>query len=124
MDMAAIFDSNIIIDALNSHRPALDAIKSLGGGSTTMSRISWIEILAGAKPDHRAATEAYLRGCNIIELTPDIAARAVEIRRDSRLNLGDAIIWSTALISGRTLITRDSRDFPPDWPGVHRPYQI
>ena len=122
MPVLSMFDSNIIIDALNRHRPAFDALKAFSDGATMISRISWIEIVAGASPDHLAATEAYLRGCTVIELTPDIAGRAAEVRRQTRLKLPDAIILATALITDRQLVTRD-RNFPPDWPGIHHPYE-
>lgn len=118
----AMFDSNIIIDALNRHGPALDTIKAFSTPTTVLSRISWIEIMAGAKDDKLLATEAYLRGCTIIELTPEIAARAAELRRKSRLKLPDAMIWATASITERLLITRD-REFPAHWTGVHHPYE-
>jgi predicted nucleic acid-binding protein len=119
--MDALFDSNIIIDALNKHQPAFEAIQEFGANGTALSRVSWIEILAGAKTDHLLATEAYLRGCTIVELTPDIAARAAEVRRKTRLKLPDAIIWATASITERRLITRDT-NFPAHWPGIHHPY--
>lgn len=120
----AIFDSNIIIDALNRHEPAREVIEAMGRGSTTLSRISWIEVMAGPKDEHLRATEAYLRGCNIIELTPVIAARAALVRRVTRLKLADAVIWATALVTQRILVTRDDQDFPADWPGVHHPYIV
>jgi predicted nucleic acid-binding protein len=123
MTAGALFDTNIVIDALNRHRPAFDAIKEHGQGAITVSRITWIEVLAGAKPPVRVATEAFLRGCQIVELTPEIAARTAEVRQSSRLKLGDAIIWATALETGRTLVTRDT-DFRPGTPGVHHPYEL
>ena len=121
MPVLSMFDSNIIIDALNRHKPAFEALKAFSNDVTVISRISWIEIVAGARSDHLAATEAYLRGCTIIELTPDIAARAAEVRRQTRLKLPDAIILATASFTERQLVTRD-RSFPPDWPGIHHPY--
>ena len=121
MALDAMFDSNIIIDALNKHQPAFEAIQQFGTSGTVLSRVSWIEIMAGAKPDHLLATEAYLRGCTIIELSPEISARAAEVRRKTRLKLPDAIIWATASITERLLITRDT-NFPAHWPGIHHPY--
>lgn len=121
MAVHAMFDSNIIIDALTRHGSALAAIKEFGDPVTVLSRISWIEIMAGAKPDNLLATEAYLRGCTIIELSPEIAARAAEVRRKTRLKLPDAMIWATASITERLLVTRDN-GFPAHWPGIHHPY--
>ncbi len=121
MVLRAMFDSNIIIDALNKHGAALAAIKKFSEPATVLSRVSWIEIMAGTKADNLLATEAYLRGCTLIELTPEIAARSAEVRRQTRLKLPDAIIWATASITERVLVTRDT-NFPAHWPGIHHPY--
>jgi len=49
---------------------------------------------------------------------------AVDLRRPYRMRLPDALIWATALELGHTLITRNSRDFPPEHPGIRLPYQV
>lgn len=116
-----LFDTNIIIDALNRHQPARDILATVE--QITLSRISWIEVMAGAKTQ-RLATEAFLRGCRIVELDAPIAARTVEVRRVTRLKLPDAIIWATALVTGRSLITRDAKDFDGDCPDIIVPYVI
>lgn len=36
----------------------------------------------------------------------------------------DAIILSTAQIRGRVLVTRNTRDFPAEMPGIRVPYQL
>jgi predicted nucleic acid-binding protein len=124
MSRPSLFDTNILIDALNRRQQAYEALQRLGEGAITISRISWIEVMSGPSPEKLALTEAFLRGCTIIEVSPEIAARAAAVRRSSRLKLGDALIWATADASGRTLVTRDTRDFPADWPHVHHPYTL
>ncbi len=42
----------------------------------------------------------------------------MHVRKTTRLKLPDAIIYSTALAMGRTLLTLNSRDFPPGTPSV------
>ena len=49
--------------------------------------------------------------------------RAVELRRERRLRLPDAIIWATARCAGCLLVTRNTGDFPEDEPDVRVPYQ-
>jgi len=34
------------------------------------------------------------------------------------------IIWASARHAGVLLVTRNSRDFPPDHPGVRIPYKV
>ena len=116
-----LFDSNIVIDALNRNEQARDALKEVD--TVVISRISWIEIMAGARGDKAAPTEAYLRGCRIIELDEPIARRAAMVRQSRRIKLPDAIIWATAIVTGRVLVTRDIGDFPADMPGVRHLHQ-
>jgi predicted nucleic acid-binding protein len=60
-------------------------------------------------------TPAQLNALNTIAgITVEIAERAVRLRRTMRLKLPDAIIEATALTSGRTLVTHNTRDFPAD----------
>jgi predicted nucleic acid-binding protein len=60
----------------------------------------------------------------IIPLEAAIAETAVQIRRSHRLRLPDAIIWATAQVHEATLVTRNTRDFNPDWEGIHLPYKL
>ena len=43
------------------------------------------------------------------------------LRQTMRLKLPDAIIYATALETGRTLVTMNSRDFPPGTEAVFIP---
>lgn len=52
-----------------------------------------------------------------------VAQEAVRLRRAGRLRLPDAIIYATARVHGRTLVTRNTRDFPEGEPGVDVPYR-
>jgi predicted nucleic acid-binding protein len=49
---------------------------------------------------------------------------AVQLRRTHRIRLPDAIIWATAQTKEVILVTRNTKDFDPDWEGVHLPYTI
>jgi predicted nucleic acid-binding protein len=48
--------------------------------------------------------------------------RAVALNGDKRIKLPDAIIWATARTSDRLLMTRNTKDFAADEPGVRVPY--
>ena len=64
----------------------------------------------------------FLRDFRVVELTRGIARDAVEIRRHMRTRLPDAIIWATARAESALLVTRNTKDFPKDDPGVRVPY--
>lgn len=118
-----IFDTSILIDALNDVRPAKAEFKRVKRG--WISRISWIEVLAGGPAAALPETEFFLRRFGVMEVTEEIGRRAADIRRSNKkLKLPDAIIWASAQVSGRILITRNSKDFPAQMPGIRMPYTI
>jgi hypothetical protein len=118
----ALFDTNILIDGLKGFTAAE---KELARYSRRwISRIGWIEVLAGAGDDARQV-EDYLDHFQVVELSEEIARRAAFIRQQRKqINLPDAIIWATAQVSGRILITRNSKDFPASLPGIRVPYTL
>jgi len=90
-----------------------------------MSLITWMEVLVGAADSEEEATlHAFLDRFEILPVTLPVAERSVELRREHRLRLSDAIIWATADVAGRLLVTRNTRDFPPDHPGIRVPYRL
>ena len=50
--------------------------------------------------------------------------KRVQLRRARRLRLPDALIWATDRRRGSLLVTRNTKDFPKDDPGVRVPYSI
>ncbi|MFW1123213.1 PIN domain-containing protein, partial [Vibrio parahaemolyticus] len=69
-------------------------------------------------------TRRFLEGFDVIALDDEIANRAVALRRAHRIKLPDAVIWATAQTAGRLLVTRNTKDFPPNDPGVREPYTL
>lgn len=118
-----LLDSNILIDYLNGIGQAETVIAK--AEATTISRVSWIEVLVGAEsPEQANAIRAWLTQFSIIEIDADVAERAIELRRSHRLRLPDVLIWATAEAHGLILVSRNTRDFPADQPGIHVPYQV
>ena len=118
----ALFDTNILIDHLNAAPQADAEIDRYD--DRAISIISWIEVMAGASPDLTEPTRTYLDGYLIVGLEDRIAEQAVSIRKSRRLKLPDAVIWATAQMTGRLLVTRNTKDFPADDPGVRAPYVL
>jgi predicted nucleic acid-binding protein len=122
-DMKALFDSNIVIDALNGHRKAKSEIAAWP--DRAISVISFVEVMAGVLGTEQKITRDFLLGFKIIDVDSDIAEYAVSVQAERRLSLADALIVATAQATGRTLITRDAKlqnEF--DDPVVFVPYEL
>ena len=121
MNNGELFDSNILIDALNGYNRAEALLRQALAPS--ISVITWMEVLAGVDADDEQEVRAFFRTFEVIALSDDIMDRSIILRRTSRLKLLDAIILATAQTTGRTLYTRNSRDFI-EGPGVQVPYKL
>lgn len=118
-----VYDTVILIDALRDIEPAKKEL--LRSKRNWISRISWIEVLAGAGQDDASVIEEFLSFFSVIELSEDIGRRAALIRAQHRkIRLPDAIIWASAQTTGRILVTRNTKDFPANMPGIRVPYII
>jgi predicted nucleic acid-binding protein len=82
-----------------------------------------MEVLAGAKPEEEAALKTWLLTFELIDLDRPIAERAVQIRREKHVRLPDAIIRATAQVRSLLLVSRNTKDFPENDPGVRVPYR-
>ncbi len=118
----ALFDTNILVDALSGAAAARAELQRVR--RPWITRVTWVEVMAGAPEAAASGTEAFLGRFSISELTDEIARRAAVIQRDRRLKLPDAILWATAQVSGRILVTRNIKDFPAVMPGIRIPYQL
>jgi hypothetical protein len=86
------------------------------------SRITWMEVLAGAHSlDEEQETRKLLGLFRIVEIGAEIAERAVTLRRERRLCLPDAVVLASAHQCACPIITCDTGDFSPDWPAVRCP---
>lgn len=90
--------------------------------SISISRMAWTEVLSKAtKADVAAAKSSMLA----FEIDADVAEHAAALRRErARLRSPDAIILATSQLRGRTLITRNTKDFAADMPGIRIPYTL
>lgn len=121
------FDANILIDALLNHEPARRELShiSRSGARMWISRMAWIEVLS--KGNDAVVREAltFLRRFGLDEIDDEISLRAAALRRERpRLRSPDAIILATAQIRGRVLVTRNTKDFPANMPGIRVPYTL
>ncbi len=120
------FDANIVIDALLGVAGAkLEIDRARGTGKLWISRVAWIEVLSKGTSREIAAAKAFLSGFAIDELDAEVAERAAGLRRErSKLRAADAVILASAQLRGRILVTRNTRDFPANMPGIRVPYEL
>jgi predicted nucleic acid-binding protein len=118
----ALFDSNILIDQLLGIAEARREIARYD--DKAISIVTWIELLVGATPANSAGVKAFLESFHTVELNQAVAEEAAALRRAHRMKLPDAVVWASARIDGRLLVTRKTKDFPAGDPGVRHPYIV
>ncbi len=118
----ALFDTNILIDYLLG----IDAAKQelARYEYRAISTITWMEVLVGTTEADEAAVRTWLSTFEVIALDAVIANRAVQIRQQKRIRLPDAIVWASAQVNSLLLVSRNTKDFPEDEPGVRVPYRL
>lgn len=117
----AVFDTNILIDYLIGREEAQQEIDR--HPRRAISLVTWMELQIGSKSDGEAdVIDMFLREFRVIDITRQVARRAIEIRRRTRVRLPDAITWATAQLESAVLVTRNTKDFPADDAGVRIPY--
>jgi predicted nucleic acid-binding protein len=114
------FDSNIVIDWLNDSQAATAELARYP--RHRISRIVWTEILAGEPLERRDQIQQIIAPFEIVELDARIALAAADIRYRMRIKLLDAYIFATAQVNGSILVTRNTKDFPAQIPGIRIPY--
>lgn len=121
--MKALFDTNILIDYLNGIVQARDEFKRYD--CRLISLITWMEVLIGCRSgEEEPPVRRFLASFDLLPVDAGIAERAVTLRRDARIRLPDAIIWATAQQHSALLITRNTKDFSTNLPGIRLPYQL
>jgi len=118
--MIAVFDTNIVIDALNEIEEVDTEYSRYE--RVLISRITWMEVLVGAEGNDSELRDFLETQFEIIPLDLAVAETAVQLRREHHLRLPDAIIWATAKAHEAVLVTRNTKDFNPDWDSIRLPY--
>ena len=116
------FDTNIVIDWLKRHPQATRELSRYNGHR--ISRIVWTEVMAGEGLERREPVRQALSHFEIAELDERISMAAADIRYRSKMKLLDAYILATAQVNGAILVTRNTKDFPVNMPGIRVPYTL
>ncbi len=104
-----IFDTNVLIYLSKYIIRPEDVIKA----DTAISVITKIEVLGFAFKNN-AEHDLLLDICNelrVIPLSDEIALATINLRKNYRVKLPDAIIYATALVENVPLLTNNIKDF-------------
>lgn len=122
-DVPAMFDTNILIDYLNGIEAAATELDNFS--DKAISVITWMVVMVGAAPGEETQNiKGFLAQFEMLPIDNTVSAVAVEIRQQLKIKLPDAIILATARVHRRLLVTRNTKDFSPDEPGVRMPYIV
>lgn len=106
-----LLDSNIIIYAGQPEYSALqDFIKK---HAPAVSAISQVEVLGYhllVEKDRRNFEE-FFNAAIVLPISELVISKAIQLRQQRKVSLGDSVIAGTALIHGLTLLTNDLTDF-------------
>ena len=121
--MKAVIDSDVLIDFLQGVPSAKKELALYS--DRCVSLISWMEVMSGTKTaEEDQQCRNFLMHFRVIDIGPEIAKQAVIFRRTHHLKLPDALIWATAQHEGCILVTRNTKDFGSQTPGVRIPYKL
>jgi predicted nucleic acid-binding protein len=109
-----IIDTNIVIDYLGKKIPAsgMNFMNSIINAIPNISVVTKIEVLGFNAPDeHYQLLTNFMDDANILNLTNSIVNTCIELRKNKKIKLPDAVIAATAIVYNLTLITRNTSDF-------------
>lgn len=118
--VSVLFDTNILIDYLNGVEKARVELSKYT--DKAISPITWMEVMVGATTETEDELKGFLASFTSLPVDGRVASAAVELRKKHGINLPDAIVWATAQVDKRILITRDAKDCLRDEAGVRIPY--
>jgi predicted nucleic acid-binding protein len=114
----------ILIDHFNGRREATRYLSRIGADAA-ISVITRAEVLTGFDPAEAAMAVRLLDRFPTLSIDITVADLAAHLRREHRWKMPDALQAALARHHGLTLVTRNSRDFPPEvHPFVVIPYVL
>ena len=109
MEQVILIDTNVISRYFNDNLEE-DLILLLEASNFKISVITRIELLAWEKYNQAQIDiiNDFISNCEVIALDEKIILKTIEIRKKYKIKLPDAIIASSAIVFGATLISLDS----------------
>jgi len=112
MGQGYLMDTNAVIDYLDNKLPGT-AATFIENIAIEISVIVRIELLAwqNATPAQLQILNSFINDAIVFNLEESIILKTIDIRKNYKLKLADAIIAATTLIYGYTLLSRNISDF-------------
>ena len=106
-----LIDSNIIIYA--SHPQNAWLRQFIAQYAPAVSAISYVEVLGyhSLTEEDKALLETFFDAATSLPIGTRVLEQAAKLRQVRKMTLGDALVAATALVHGRTLVTRNTGDF-------------
>lgn len=106
-----IFDTNILIYSAKPKYTSLRPLFFKPNASTSL--ISNVEVLGYHLLESTDKTyfESIFRSIRLLPVNLEIISKAIEVRQQKKMSLGDSIIAATSLIFDAELYTRNVSDF-------------
>ena len=111
--MKYLLDSVIVIDHFNGIAAATSFMR-LNWRDLAISAITRAEVLTGFDEAARVKPARFLDKLELFNIDREGADLAAKLRREYRWKLPDALQAAAALHHGLILVTRNTRDFPPE----------
>jgi predicted nucleic acid-binding protein len=70
-----------------------------------------MEVMVGATPETEAITRNFLNAFDTLPIENQVCEAAVKLRKKHNIILPDAIVWATAQVDKRILVTRNTQGF-------------
>jgi predicted nucleic acid-binding protein len=109
-----LIDTNAVIDYLGKKLPStgMDFMDRIIDTVPNVSVITKIEVLGFNAPDeHYQLLTNFMSDATVLDLTGNIVGVSIDIRKNYKTKLPDAIIAATALVYDLILISRNISDF-------------
>ncbi len=110
-----LLDTTVFIDIFRNFKPAVDYFSGIQDyGDVFFSAVSEAELIAGNycnNPDHREKTLHFLGNFTKVHVENRVATLAGDLKREYGIDLPDALIAASAIITHSVLITNNIKDF-------------
>lgn len=109
-----LIDTNVVSDYFSASIPhkGMQFLDSVMDAVPNLSIITHIELLCWhTDANTEQNVKDFIAESQILNITPEVIAHCVTLRKNKKIKTPDAIIAATALANNYTLITNNEKDF-------------